>query len=185
MVVKRRGIARFGAEPGTMPGPPHRNPCAYFLSLWCITPTQGKSLVKFHLVPKFHLGTSNFRRGLRAGLVLGGDRLLELLKAKAGEEEVAWTARQESSERRKSAARLVAVRQSERKWKAWVLARLGGERGWISPGNWATRMGVRSPTFSSALKPSSRTVPRSHNALPTSGTHSNAICQLSSVDPIS
>ncbi|MEI6352162.1 MAG: transposase [Verrucomicrobiota bacterium] len=69
---------------------------------------------------------------LRMGLVLGGDALLErasgLLQAKTGTEEVEWVARTESAMHRKAVAATLAGEQSERCWKAWVFARLGGER---------------------------------------------------------
>ena len=70
---------------------------------------------------------------LRAGLVLGSDALFERvsgrIRGKAGAEEMAWTAREENLQARRNAAHTLAAAQSERRWKAWVLARLGGERG--------------------------------------------------------
>jgi len=69
---------------------------------------------------------------LRAGVVLGGDDLLArvkgLLGRKSGTQEVAWVARVESAGQRESAADGMACLQSERLWKSWVRARLGGER---------------------------------------------------------
>jgi hypothetical protein len=71
-------------------------------------------------------------KNLRSGVLLGSDALLErvngLLKSKNGAEEVAWVARMESADRRKSVANTLACQQNDRRWKAWVLARLGGER---------------------------------------------------------
>ena len=70
---------------------------------------------------------------LRSGLVLGGDTLHErarlILKKKPGNDELAWTMRQEQNGARAAAAQLLASHQSERTWKAWVLARHGNERG--------------------------------------------------------
>ena len=70
---------------------------------------------------------------LRSGLLLGSDALMErvrgLIEKKSGFEEVAWTARTDDGGRRESAAQTLASRQADRRWKAWVLARLGGERG--------------------------------------------------------
>ena len=51
------------------------------------------------------------------------------LEVKAGIDEVEWTAREKATGPRKFAAQTLASRQSEKRWKAWVLARLGGERG--------------------------------------------------------
>ena len=55
-------------------------------------------------------------------------RAANTVRAKSGAEEIAWMARAENGSARRSAARIQAGQQAERCWKAWVLARLGGER---------------------------------------------------------
>ncbi len=70
---------------------------------------------------------------LKSGLVLGGDALLErawgILGKKRGAEELAWTMRVERSGQRAITAQAVAGRESDARWKVWVLARHGNLRG--------------------------------------------------------
>ena len=80
----------------------------------------------------FEAGVERPWEALRQGLVLGSEafveRIRDMVRAKPGVEEIAWVARTENGDGCRADARILAAQQPERRWRAWVLARLGGER---------------------------------------------------------
>lgn len=69
---------------------------------------------------------------LHRGLVLGGkdlkDRIRNILEGSSKVEEMAWVRQTENRTDQITAANKLAEAENERRWKAWLRVRLGGER---------------------------------------------------------
>jgi len=107
--------------------------CLDWLSFFERTRKKAQSVYEQFVEDAFETAIQSPWSDVRRSLVLGSDafeiRVRGLLQKNAGTGEVAWTPRVEEPEKGKTAARTLADEQDDRRWKAWVLARLGHERG--------------------------------------------------------